>query len=176
MISKEFYIIIKDIIHSDEYRGMKNYRHHVKGNVYDHSIKVACMCYNHHKRFGTKIDLTEFIRGALLHDYYLYDWHDKTSDHRFHGFTHPGRALENAYRKYPDLTLTQRDMILHHMFPLTPVPPRTKAGWLICFYDKVAAVSDYCGKNKWKAQNLCAAKKFSAPGGSIRKFLKRVKC
>ena len=24
-----------------------------------------------------------------------------------------------------------------------PVPPRTRCGWLVCFYDKVAAVGEY---------------------------------
>ena len=38
----------------------------------------------------------------------------------------------------------------HHMFSLTPMPPTTIAGWLICFYDKVAAISDRFGENKWE--------------------------
>lgn len=143
--------MIRDVIHSSEYCAMKNYKHHIKGSVFDHSVKVAFLCYKHHKRFGTKINLEEFVRGALLHDYYLYDWHDKSSPHKFHGFTHPRCALNNALEKYPDLTETEQDMILRHMFPLTPIPPHTKAGWLLCFYDKAAAVSDYFGENKWKA-------------------------
>jgi len=44
----------------------------------------------------------------------------------------------------------QQDMIKHHMFPITIMPPRTVAGWLLCFYDKLAAVNDYAGKNKGK--------------------------
>ena len=34
----------------------------------------------------------ELIRGALLHDYFLYDWHipDKENPHKLHGFYHPG--------------------------------------------------------------------------------------
>lgn len=151
MQNKEFEQLTRDIVCSDEYLGMKNYRHHIKRSAYEHSLKVAYYCYKHHKRFDTKIDLSEFLRGALLHDYYLYDWHDK--QHRFHGFTHPKYALKNAEEKYPDLTPNERDMIRHHMFPLTPVPPRTKAGWLICFYDKVAAMSDYLGKNTWKLEH-----------------------
>ena len=75
-MNKEFFDLVEDIICSEEYRGMKNNKHHIKSNVYDHSIKVAYLCYNHYKKFETKIDLQEFVRGALLHDYYLYDWHD----------------------------------------------------------------------------------------------------
>ena len=149
-INKEFYNLIRDIVSSEEYRTMKNNQHHVKSNVYNHSVKVAYLCYKHHKRFGTKIDLQEFIRGALLHEYYLYDWHDRKPEHRYHGFMHPKRALKNALQKYPDLTEMEKDMIVRHMFPLTVIPPKTKAGWIICFYDKVAAISDYLGKNRWK--------------------------
>lgn len=130
---------------------MKKYRHYIKQNVYNHSIKVAILCYNHYKRHNTKkIILKELVRGALLHDYYLYDWHEKNSDHKFHGFTHPKKAYLNAIKKYPDLSKKEADMIRRHMFPLTIIPPKTKAGWLVCLYDKLAAISDYFGKNKLK--------------------------
>lgn len=151
MVHLEFYRLIRDVVKTPAFVGMKQYRHHIKGSVYDHSIKVAYLCYWHHKHFGTKIDLREFVRGALLHDYYLYDWHDMTPGHRLHLFTHPKEALKNALRHYPDLSPRQQDMIRNHMFPITPhTLPRTKAGWLICFYDKVAALGDYFGKNKWE--------------------------
>ncbi|MBE5755742.1 MAG: HD domain-containing protein [Clostridiales bacterium] len=143
-----FYSIIKDIIRTEEFRKMKNYKHHIKGNLFEHSLKVAFLCYKYHKKKGMKISIEEFVRGALLHDYYLYDLHGDGKKHRFHWFKHPRLALENALKKYPDLTKTQQDMILHHMFPLTLVPPKTKAGWLVCYYDKVAAVNDRFRKRK----------------------------
>ena len=42
------------------------------------------------------VDKRSLIRGALLHDYFLYDWHDKNKPAKFHGFTHPKIAFENA--------------------------------------------------------------------------------
>lgn len=150
-MEKEFCALVRDIVCTKEFAAMKGYRHHIKGSVYDHSIKVAYLCYKHYKRFGADIELRELLRGALLHDYYLYDWHDWSPGHRLHLFTHPKYALKNALAHYPDLTRSERDMICNHMFPITPHRlPRTKAGWLICLYDKVAAVSDYLGENKWK--------------------------
>jgi uncharacterized protein len=122
---------------------MKHHRHHVRSNARDHSIKVAFLCYLYHKTYSPDIDLREFVRGALLHDYYLYDWHDKAKGTRLHLFTHPRRALRNVLARYPELSKMQKDMILHHMFPLTPVPPLTRGGWLLWFYDKFAALSDY---------------------------------
>lgn len=142
--------LVRDIIRTEEFLQMKNWQHHIKGSVYDHSLKVAYLCYKHHKRFGMKVDIGEFVRGAILHDFYLYDLHNGGETHKYHWFKHPQDALKNALAKYPDLTKTQQDMILRHMFPLTVIPPKTSAAWLLCFYDKVAAVNDCLGKNRWE--------------------------
>ncbi len=142
---KEFIALVWDILRSPEFKQMKKYRSHRNSTLYDHSVKVAYLCFKHHKRWGMKMDIAEFVRGALLHDFYLYDLHGDGQAHNFHWFRHPRVSLENALSKYPTLTKAQRDMIKRHMFPLTPYPPRTKAGWLICFYDKVAAVTDRFG-------------------------------
>lgn len=150
MQEKSFYSIVKDIIKTDEFRKMRTYKHHVNGNLMEHSLKVAYLCYMHHKRKKMKIDIEEFVQGALLHDYYLYNLHGGDKKYRFHWFKHPRIALNNALEKYPNLTKTQQDMILHHMFPLTFVPPKTKAGWLVCYYDKISAINDRLKKRKNK--------------------------
>ena len=121
-----FYRMIRDVIKTPEFEGMKRYRHHVKGSVYDHSIKVAYLCYWHQKHFKTGLNTGELLRGALLHDFYLYDWHDREPGRRLHLFTHPREALKNALRRYPDLTAGQRDMIRNHMFPITPHTPHAQ--------------------------------------------------
>ena len=61
--------------------------------------------------------------------------------HRLHGFTHPRRALENAAADW-ELTDRERDIILHHMFPLTPLPPRSREAWVVCLADKLCAVQE----------------------------------
>ena len=147
---REFVSLVRDILHSEPFRRMKHYRHHVTSTLYDHSLKVAFLCYKYYKRhpkMGKRIPLREFVRGALLHDYYLYDLHGTGEKKKWHWFRHPKRAWQNAKENYPALTVAQRDMIRHHMFPLTLKPPRTRAGWLVCFYDKVAAVHDRFGAN-----------------------------
>lgn len=78
------------------------------------------------------------IRGALLHDYFLYDWHEKSDDHRLHGFTHPARALKNAEEIF-DLSVVEKDIIKRHMFPLTPVPPAYRESYLVCLADKICS-------------------------------------
>jgi uncharacterized protein len=99
---------------------------------------------------GKRISSKELVQAALLHDYYLYDLHGSDKRYRFHWFRHPRIALKNAVMRYPSLTAPQKDAIRNHMFPLTWSPPRTRVGWLVCFYDKVAAIHDRFGKRNRK--------------------------
>ena len=149
MLEAEFIHLIKNIIRTETFAATKHHKHHIRGTLYAHSIKVAYLCYLHHKRHALRIPLAEFVQGALLHDYYLYDLHGSGTPHKFHWLRHPRIALQNAERDYPNLTRAQRDMIARHMFPMTLIPPTTLACWLVCFYDKVAAVSDRFGADRW---------------------------
>lgn len=74
-------------------------------------------------------------RGALLHDYFLYDWHNQLTPHHLHGFFHPGVALRNASMDV-ELTPIEHDIIKKHMFPLTLVPPKYLESWIVCWIDK----------------------------------------
>ncbi len=145
MTDKEFLLLVETITKDETYRTLKHQRHHVKSNVYDHSLRVARLLHRHHKKHPSKNDPKALIRGALLHDYYLYDRKGRNRP-RFHGASHPRLALSNALRKYPDLGKTERDMIRRHMFPLTLIPPKTRGGWLLWYYDKVAAMQEFFGK------------------------------
>ena len=70
----------------------------------------------------------------MLHDYFLYDWH-VGKGHKIHGFTHPKAALINAQEDF-NLTKRERDIIVKHMFPLTPIPPKYKESIIVCLVDK----------------------------------------
>lgn len=117
----------------------RNFIQHGNTSVYEHSIRVAyyslwlaeCLHLCRHRR--------ELVRGALLHDYFLYDWHEKDRSHNLHGFRHPFTALRNANE---DFTLSNREqnIILRHMFPLIPVPPTCLEGWIVCMVDKGCSV------------------------------------
>ena len=75
--------------------------------------------------------------GAMLHDFYLYDWHaDDHGEHRLHGFTHPEAASRNA-GKYFQADDRVRHVIRSHMWPLTPVRmPLSREAWIVCISDK----------------------------------------
>ena len=119
----------------------RRYYQHGVTTIFQHSINVACVSCKIAEKYHLDVDYYALIRGALLHDYFLYDWHVKDRSHRFHGFTHPRRALENADKEF-QLTETERNMIYCHMFPLTPIPPSTKEAWIVCVADKICALSE----------------------------------
>ena len=129
----------QDVLASPGMRREKTIPQHGVTNVYWHSVNVAYMSLYLAKKLGVAVDERALVRGALLHDYFLYDWHDRAPDHRLHGFYHPRRALDNAKRAF-ELSETEQNVILRHMFPLCPTPPGTAEGWLVCFADKVCAV------------------------------------
>lgn len=148
-LKKEFIMLSRDILRSDEFKQMQKYKSHVNSTLYRHSVKVAYLCFAHCKKRNIRLDFKELVSGALLHDYYLYNLHEKGKHHNLHWIKHPKIALKNATTKYNTLSKVQRDMIKNHMFPLTLSPPKTKAGWLICYYDKVSAIDDLLhSKNK----------------------------
>ena len=88
-------------------------------------------------------------RGALLHDYFLYDWHVRDPLRKKHAFFHPSAALENARRVF-ELSEVECDIIRKHMFPLTPVPPRYREGWLVVLADKVCSVYEFFRKDAYR--------------------------
>lgn len=99
-----------------------------------HCVAVAYFSLKLAYLFHLRCDEKSLVRGALLHDYFLYDWHI-AGGHRLHGFHHPARALKNA-REDVALTVREEDIIAHHMFPLTPRPPRSREAALVCLVDK----------------------------------------
>ncbi|QEN07783.1 HD domain-containing protein [Oceanispirochaeta crateris] len=142
----EFNDSVKDILSNEDFQKLDSIPHHGK-SILDHSCKVAQLAWLWSKRL--RLDRTSTARGALLHDFFLYDWKKKRSgrNRRFyewskmHGFTHPAEALQNAEERF-SLNVIERDIILHHMFPLTIQPPRTKEGWLVMLCDKWVSLRD----------------------------------
>ena len=128
----------KDILDSKSIQIQKQCLQHGKRTVFEHSLAVAFMCLTINEFLHLKLNERRLIRGALLHDYFLYDWHVKDKSHRLHGFRHPYFALENARKEY-ELDPVLEDMIVKHMFPLIPIPPKYKESWVLCIADKICA-------------------------------------
>ena len=131
-----------DILHSENFQRSREHIQHGTISVMQHSIRVTETALRLSKRLRLKISERDLVRGALLHDYFGYDWHGKKVGlheiihfYEMHGFTHPGQALENAEKDF-DLTDKQREIIRKHMWPLTVIPPACKEAWIVTMADK----------------------------------------
>ena len=110
--------------------------------VYDHSLRVTKMCLKITNLFNINVDKSSLIRGALLHDFFLYDWHQKDDgSHRLHGFKHAKTALRNANKEFK-LNSKEKNMILSHMFPLNMVLPKYKESVILTIADKICASTE----------------------------------
>lgn len=131
----------KDIIKSDGMRNSRKYIQHGKVSVYKHSFYVAYLCLWITEHFNIKVDTEALVRGALLHDYFLYDWHEKNKSHKWHGFFHAKRALQNAERDF-EIGIIEKNMIERHMFPLNIKPPKYRESVILCVADKICALKE----------------------------------
>lgn len=140
-IEKELRRYASDILHSENFDSSKKNMQHGTISVKEHSIQVARQSILFSDLLGIEHNRRDLVRGALLHDYFLYDWHcvDKENPHRLHGFHHPARALKNAECEY-DLTDRQKEIIIKHMWPLTVVPPMCREAWLVTAADKYCSL------------------------------------
>lgn len=126
-------------LESENFRSMRNFRQHGDVSTYDHSLDVARLCYYFNLRLHLGIDSRTLIRGALLHDFYLYEWHDRDSHPRGHAANHPAVALANAEKEFK-LNEAERQIILTHMWPFNFLrPPKSRAALLVCVVDKIEA-------------------------------------
>ena len=127
---------------------MKNFIQHGKVSTYDHCLDVAKTSYRLGRGLRLKVKEKELVRGAFLHDYFLYDWHHH--DGRWHGFTHPEEAARNAERDF-DLTETEKNIIESHMWPLTlRHVPKSREAVLVCVADKICSLRETLLKRKSK--------------------------
>ena len=137
-----FWEEVHQVFSSSRMNKSRTFYQHGKINIYVHSLRVAYICYYWVKKYHLHVDEKALIRGALLHDYFLYDWHDKEHEHkRPHGFFHPSAALCNAKQDFI-LTRKEENIIQRHMFPLTLIPPGCKEAWLVCMADKVCSTRE----------------------------------
>jgi uncharacterized membrane protein/HD superfamily phosphodiesterase len=144
----EYYEIIREIGEHEEFLKLKEFFHH-NSSIYVHVQDVAYLSYRLCKFL--KLDHHSAARGALLHDFFLYDWrnHDEPDLHRnkYHGIEHPAIALTNA-RKHFSINEIEEDIIRKHMWPLTLVPPKYKESFIVSFADKYLSSKEFISEYK----------------------------
>lgn len=138
------------IVSHHKMQATKKLVQHGNVSVFAHSLAVAAYSVKLAEKLGIEYDRRSLIRGALLHDFFLYDWHkiNNVGD-GLHGFAHPNTASKNAV-KYFRLNRRELDIIRKHMWPLTLTKlPRYRESWLVCAADKYCSLLETLGMNKY---------------------------
>lgn len=142
----QFSTLARPVVVAPLYGRLKALEHH-DATLADHSVSVAYHAFVLARALGLRGHLGELTRGALLHDFFLYDWRTtRPPSGGLHGFAHPREALHNAEAVFGPLSRLERDIILRHMWPLTPVPPRYAESFIVCLVDKCVSTIE-----SWRA-------------------------
>ncbi|KFZ26589.1 MAG: hypothetical protein KQ78_01178 [Candidatus Izimaplasma bacterium HR2] len=124
---------VSDLIETKIVQSMDQYIQHGEITCLDHCKNVSLKSYKVCKFLN--LDYKSASRGALLHDFFLYDWHIPGSHVGLHGFRHSKISLNNA-EKHFELNKKEKDIILTHMWPLTLRFPKYKESFVVSIVDK----------------------------------------
>lgn len=142
-----------ELLADEKIKQMSNFIQHGDTTCLMHCKTVAYYSIAFVSKFNIQVDRRSLIRGALLHDYFLYDWHHQRLGN-LHGFHHPKIALKNAMRDY-ELTKIEMDIIRKHMFPLTIYLPKYRETVIVCLMDKYCTIKEVF-QNLFK-KKVCSA-------------------
>lgn len=122
---------------------------HRGSNCYEHSFKVAKKAIK--KSLNRKdINLEVVLLGAILHDYYLYDWRKDRSKLKKHGKNHPNIAIENAVKDF-NISEDVKKVIKSHMWPLNIKDyPNSKEARIVSISDKAVTIGESLTSTKYK--------------------------
>jgi len=142
-----------EVLDSPEFEQAMAQKHHHVTTVGDHSLGVAytsvkiCRFLN---AMHIKTDTKAVIRGALCHDLGIVGRYEKFSNNLVCWQRHPRESCEVAERLLGGLSKCEKDIISHHMWPTTPVPPHCREGYVILIADKYCAVREVAASLKEK--------------------------
>lgn len=146
---KQFVELIKDYFESDVVTQMDKYIQHGTTTTLEHCENVAWISYLINDKLHLNADEKELVEAAMLHDLYLYDWHDDDPSHKLHGFIHSEIACNNAVEIF-NISDKEQEAIRSHMWPLNITKiPKSKEALIICFADKYCALIETIRLNKY---------------------------
>lgn len=132
--------LIEEYRKSTDVQSMKQFSQHRSTTTLGHSENVAWISFLLNEKLHLNADEKTLVEAAILHDFYLYDWHDGQPERKTHGFDHPEIACENANERF-DISDTVQDAIRSHMWPLNIKKiPKSKEAAILCMVDKYCAL------------------------------------
>jgi len=135
----EYKKCICDLIRNEAVQSMNKYTQHSDINCFEHSLNVSYISYLICRYLG--FDYKSAARGGLLHDFFLYDWHNTKPENGLHGLVHPRIALNNAMERFT-LNEIEMDIIEKHMWPLTIKLPKYKETYVVLLADKYCSIME----------------------------------
>jgi uncharacterized protein len=136
-----FDIYAKEILEHELFAESKKIFSHGSITIYDHSLAVARLAFSMAEK-NPAVDKKCVVRAALLHDFFLYEWHIPGIRYLLHGWRHPAVAAKKA-REVFHITDKEYSCIRTHMWPWTLfTPPRCREGWIISLADKIVALKE----------------------------------
>ena len=143
---EQLYAILQQYDENPQVQRMREFIQHGDVTTYQHCKNVVRVSFWLNRRLHLHADETSLAVGAFLHDFYLYDWHKRSTFHglrrlfEMHGFSHPGYACVNAQRVF-HITTKEQNIIASHMWPLTfRHMPTCREAFIVCLADKYCAV------------------------------------
>ena len=138
--AEKFNSMIEEYGRNQIIQQMDTYIQHGETTTLEHCRNVAWMSYIINRNLRLNSDEESLVRGAMMHDMFLYDWHDGKPERKRHGFDHPGIACRNAV-EYFGISEKEQSIIMSHMWPLNiRYLPRCREAAIVCFADKYCAV------------------------------------
>ncbi len=129
---------------------MHKFIQHGAISTLEHCENVVRASYLLDKKLHLHANKKDMLTGAFLHDFYLYDWHEKDDSHKWHGFFHAAKAAKNA-RAHFNVNPKVEQVIITHMWPLNLTKiPKSREAWIVCLADKYVSMVETIGMRKRK--------------------------
>jgi len=135
-LDPEYAAIVAPLLEHADVRGMDGFRHHDR-TALTHSLAVSTRAWALARRLG--LDAASVARGALLHDFFLYDWRDGRNPH--HPTGHARVALDNARARF-SLNPVEEDIIVAHMWPIGKPFYSYRESALVSLVDKLVSTKE----------------------------------
>lgn len=137
--NSEYYSYVHDLLANRDVIKLKEHPHHIGTSRLQHSLNVSYYNYKLCRFFH--LNAKAAARAGLLHDLFFYDRKTHEKIRNGHCAEHANIALYNASMLF-SISELEGDMILNHMWPMTPHLPRHAETFMITLVDKFCASAE----------------------------------